>query len=62
MVQEYLALCSKGCGCDRKSQKGIRGKDDENRPMPHTDVKGGFDVQPIAGKDALVLCQTNTCR
>ena len=28
---------------DRKSQKGTRNKDDENRPTPHTDVKGGFD-------------------
>ena len=31
---------------DRKSQKGTRNKDDENRPTPHTDVKGGFDGTP----------------
>ena len=31
---------------DRKSQKGTRKKDDENRPTPHTDVKGGFDGTP----------------
>ena len=33
---------------DRKSQKGTKakGKDDENRPAPHTDVKGGFDGTP----------------
>ena len=30
----------------RKSQKGTRNKDDENRPTPHTDVKGGFDGTP----------------
>ena len=31
---------------DRKSQKGTRNKDDENRPTPHTDVKGDFDGTP----------------
>ena len=33
---------------DRKSQKGTKakGKDDENRPAPHMDVKGGFDGTP----------------
>ena len=33
---------------DRKSQKGTKakGKDDENRPTPHTDVKGDFDGTP----------------
>ena len=31
---------------DRKSQKGTRKKDDENRPTPHTDVKGDFDGTP----------------
>ena len=31
---------------DRKSQKGTRKKDGENRPTPHTDVKGGFDGTP----------------
>ena len=32
----------------RKSQKGTRakGKDDENRPTPHRDVKGDFDGTP----------------
>ena len=30
----------------RKSQKGTRNKDDENRPTSHTDVKGGFDGTP----------------
>ena len=28
---------------DRKSQKGIRKKDDENRPTPHTDVEEDSD-------------------
>ena len=34
----------------RKSQKGTRakGKDDENRPTPHRDVKGDFDGTPAS--------------
>ena len=31
---------------DRKSQKGTRKKDDENRPTPHTDVEEDFDGTP----------------
>ena len=30
----------------RKSQKGTRDKDDENRPTPHTDVENDFDGTP----------------
>lgn len=45
----------------RKSQKGTQAKDrdDENRPTPHTDVKGDFDGTPAAGKDAAVLPDDN---
>ena len=31
---------------DRKSQKGTRKKDDENRPTPHVDVEDDFDGTP----------------
>ena len=31
---------------DRKSQKGIRKRDDDNRPTPHTDVEEDFDSTP----------------
>ena len=31
---------------DRKSQKGTRNKDDDNRPTPHTDVEDDFDGTP----------------
>ena len=38
---------------DRKSQKCTRKRDDDNRPTPHTDVKGGFDGTPESLPDNL---------
>ena len=38
---------------DRKSQKGTRKRDDDNRPTPHTDVEEDFDGTPESLPDNL---------